>query len=185
MEKGYISRAGHARLVAELSHLRHNERPKIVEEVAAAAAQGDRSENAEYIYGKKRMREIDRRMRFLQRRLDGLLPMDVDAARDTDKAYFGAWVTVEDADGDAEPLTVRILGPDEVDPSGGIISYQSPLGRALLGKRPGDEVTVRSPSGDRTLCVTDVQYGARIALRAGRVREKVRPGWFGTSLTGC
>ncbi|MCC6647822.1 MAG: transcription elongation factor GreB [Polyangiaceae bacterium] len=180
MEKGYISRAGHARLTAELSHLRHVERPKIVEEVAAAAAQGDRSENAEYIYGKKRMREIDRRMRFLDRRLDALVPMDVDAPRDTDKAYFGAWVTVEDEVG--APRTVRILGPDEVDPDAGAISYQSPLGRALLGKRPGDELTVRSPGGERVVYVTNVQYGPRIALREGRVRGMVPSGWFVTSL---
>ena len=168
----YMTPAGYKKLAEELTRLRTVDRPKVCQEVSDAAAQGDRSENAEYIYGTKRMREIDRRVRFLQKRLDGLLAMDVDAPRATDKAYFGAWVTVEDGDG--EERTVRILGPDEVEADKGFISYQSPLGRALLGKRPGDEVVVKSPSGDRAYSVTDVQYGARIALRDPQVRGKVR-----------
>jgi transcription elongation factor GreB len=156
--KGYISREGHARLVEELSRLRSVERPKIVEEVSAAAAQGDRSENAEYIYGKKKLREIDRRTRFLEKRLDSLQVMDADQPREKGRCYFGAWVTVEDEEG--RERVYRILGVDEVDMDRGVISYVSPLGRALLGKREGDDVIVKSPSGDREWSVTRVQYGA-------------------------
>jgi transcription elongation factor GreB len=157
VEKGYISREGHARLLAELQHLRSVARPRMVDEVAAAAAQGDRSENAEYIYGKKRLREIDRRTRWLEKRLDALEVVDADAPRATGKVHFGAWVTVADEEG--EERTFRVLGQDEVDLDRGAISYISPLGRGLLGKCEGDTITVKSPSGDREFTVLRVQYG--------------------------
>jgi transcription elongation factor GreB len=161
MQKEYISRQGHARIVAELNRLRSVERPRVVDEVAAAAAQGDRSENAEYIYGKKRLREIDRRTRFLEKRLDALDPVDVDAPRSSDRCFFGAWVTVEDEDGELQ--TLRILGPDETDADQGHISYLSPMGRALLGKSIGDSFLVRSPGGERSYTVADVRYGSRVS----------------------
>lgn len=148
-------------MLAELNQLRTVERPKVVDEVAAAAAQGDRSENAEYIYGKKRLREIDRRTRFLEKRLDGLMQIDVDAPRDSEKVYFGAWVRVEDEDGN--PRVLRIMGEDEIDLTLGFISYVSPIGRSLLGKSPGDVVIFRSPAGDREFTLTDVQYGPRFS----------------------
>ncbi|MCS6898863.1 MAG: transcription elongation factor GreB [Myxococcales bacterium] len=157
MQKEYISQQGYARILAELNHLRSVERPQVVDEVAAAAAQGDRSENAEYIYGKKRLREIDRRTRFLEKRLDVLVPVDVDAPRSSDRCFFGAWVTLEDQDGTLQ--TLRILGPDETDADQGFISYLSPMGRALLGKSVGDALVVRSPGGERSYTVIDVQYG--------------------------
>lgn len=161
MQKDYISRQGHARLMAELAHLRSVERPRIVDEVATAAAQGDRSENAEYIYGKKKLREIDRRTRFLEKRLDAVQAVDVDTPRSTDRCFFGAWVSLEDDQG--KTLSVRILGVDEVDTHQNVISYQSPVGRALLGKQLGDSVVVRSPGGDKEYTVTDVQYGPRLS----------------------
>lgn len=161
MQKEYISRQGHARILAELTRLRFVERPRIVEEVAAAAAQGDRSENAEYIYGKKKLREIDRRTRFLEKRLELLTPVDVDAPRASERCFFGAWVTLEDEDGAL--LTLRILGPDETDADQGHISYLAPMGRALLGKSLGDSFVVRSPGGERSYMVADVQYGARVS----------------------
>lgn len=160
MQQEYISRQGHARLLAEFGHLRSVERPKIVDEVAAAAAQGDRSENAEYIYGKKKLREIDRRLRFLQKRLDVLTPVDVDAPRDSERCFFGAWITLEDED-DGRTQTLRILGADETNADLGFISYQSPMGRALLGKSLGDRIVVRSPGGERSYIVADIQYGPR------------------------
>jgi transcription elongation factor GreB len=161
MEKDYISRQGHARLMAERVRLHSVDRPKIVDEVAAAAAQGDRSENAEYIYGKKKLREIDRRMRWIDKRLEVLTPVDADAPRASTRCYFGARVTVEDEDGQVRQL--RVLGADETDADQGIISYRSPMGRALLGKSTGDSFVVKSPSGDREYTLTDVQYGPGVS----------------------
>ena len=155
MDNDYISREGWDRLVAELERLRHVERPRVVTEVSDAAAQGDRSENAEYIYGKKRLREIDRRTRWLEKRL-GALAVFEHVPRADGRCYFGAWVTIEDEDG--VERTYRVLGVDEVDLDRGQISYRSPLGRALLGKREGDGIVVRTPSGERELTVTSVQY---------------------------
>ena len=157
MEKGYISKDGHAQLAAELHRLRSVERPRIVDEVAAAAAQGDRSENAEYIYGKKKLREIDRRSRFLMKRLEVLQPIDADSPRGN-KVFFGAWVQFEDEEGDSR--VVRILGEDEVNLDRGHISYRSPIGRMLLGKQESDSVLVDSPSGRREVVITKVHYGA-------------------------
>jgi transcription elongation factor GreB len=155
--KGYISLEGHRRLVAELTRLRTVERPKVVDEVATAAAQGDRSENAEYIYGKKRLREIDRRSRWLEKRLEVLEAVDIDRPRDEGRCFFGAWVDVVDEDGKA--ATYRIVGEDETDGARGYISYRSPLGRVALGKRAGEVCEVQTPSGPREVELVEVRYG--------------------------
>ena len=151
----YITPEGFRNLQDELDHLWRVERPKVTEAVAKAAALGDRSENADYIYGKKRLREIDSRLRFLQKRTDTLVvvsrPPD-----EQDKVYFGAWVTLEDQEG--EERTYRVVGPDEFDPDRGFISMDSPLGRAVLGRETGDEVTVRRPKGPATFTLLDVRY---------------------------
>ncbi len=133
------------------------ERRRVTQEVADAAAQGDRSENAEYIYGKKRLREIDRRVRFLTRRLEALTVVEP-RDRGDDKVWFGAWVSVEDEHG--ETAEYQVVGPDEFDPKARRISMDSPMGRALLGKQLGDEVLVRRPRGDAYLTITGVRYHA-------------------------
>ena len=152
----YLTRAGAERMHAELLKLLNEERPRVTAEVSAAAAQGDRSENAEYIYGKKRLREIDRRIRFLQKRLDTSTIVSPEDQTDTERVWFGAWVTLEDDDG-AE-RTYQIVGPDEIDARGTLVSVDSPLGRSLLGKRRGDEVTVRRPRGEVELVVREIRY---------------------------
>ena len=151
----YITPDGAQRLREEYQRLRYEERPRVTREVAAAAAQGDRSENAEYIYGKKRLREIDARLEFLTKRLDEL---EVVAPRDRGDGviYFGAWVRVRDG-GDAE-LEYQIVGPDEFDVEAGRISMDSPVGRALIGKREGDEVAIRRPMGDAVFEILEVRY---------------------------
>ncbi|MBI5537570.1 MAG: transcription elongation factor GreB [Deltaproteobacteria bacterium] len=154
--KSYITPEGHKRLLQEMDHLWKVERPKVTSEVAAAAAQGDRSENAEYIYGKKRLREIDRRLRFLARRLDNLIVVAPSQGQ-ADRIFFGAWVTVEDEDG--KRSTYRIVGTDEFDVTAGLISAESPLAKALLGKRVGDSVTVSRPKGDCDYEVLEIRYG--------------------------
>lgn len=139
-----ITPEGHRRLFEELSHLERVERPKVVTEVADAAAQGDRSENAEYIYGKKRLREIDRRMRFLTQRLQTLRV--IDPAKQTGaKVLFGATVRLENEDG--KLITYQLVGEDESDPTKGKISWKSPLGRALLNRSAGETVSFRKPDG--------------------------------------
>ncbi len=153
--RNYITPEGAKKLQEELRDLCARQRPQIVQEVADAAAQGDRSENAEYIYGKKKLREIDRRIHWLTRRLDTVTVV----ARRTDgaeKAYFGATVDVEDEDGEA--ATYRIVGEDEIDLKLRHISWRSPLGRALLGKREGDTVLLRKPTGTVELTVLSVRY---------------------------
>jgi transcription elongation factor GreB len=155
-DPNYITRDGAKRLQEELAFLRSKERPKVVQEVADAAAQGDRSENAEYIYGKKRLREIDRRIRFLQKRLDTSTIVSPEDQTDTGRVWFGAWVTLEDEEGTER--TYQIVGPDEIDARGTGVSVESPLGRSLLGKRPGDEVTVRRPRGEVELIVRTIRY---------------------------
>jgi transcription elongation factor GreB len=155
----YITPAGAKRLRDELDELWLRERPRVTAAVAAAAAQGDRSENAEYTYGKKRLHEIDRRVRFLRKRLDGMVVVDVDAERgrrDVNRIYFGAWVQIEDDDG--EPRWHRLVGPDEFDMASEYVSMDSPLGRSLLGKRLDEVVTVELPGGPRTLTVTAISY---------------------------
>ena len=151
----YITPDGAKRLREELDWLWKVERPKVTQGVSDAAAEGDRSENAEYIYGKKRLREIDRRIRFLTGRLD-LLTVVTSPPTSTDRVYFGAWVRLEDEAG--EERVYRIVGPDESDAAHGWISLDAPMGRALLGKREGDEVMVRRPAGDATFTIIDVSY---------------------------
>lgn len=141
----YITPEGHARLLKELEYLQRVERPRVVQEVADAAALGDRSENAEYIYGKKRLREIDRRLRFLSERLKNVQVVDP-SKQSGDRVFFGALVDLEDEE--ARVVTYQIVGEDETDPANGKISWKSPLGRGLLNKRAGDTVTVRRPGGD-------------------------------------
>jgi transcription elongation factor GreB len=152
---GYITPTGAKKLREELDQLWSVERPRVTQEVADAAAQGDRSENAEYIYGKKRLREIDRRVRWLSKRLDEVTVV-AEAPRDAGRVFFGAWVTVEDDDG--EEAAYRIVGADESDVGRAWISIDSPMARALLGKREGDEVTVRRPKGDATYTIVGVRY---------------------------
>jgi len=151
----YITPEGAKRLRAELDQLWTVERPRVTQEVADAAAQGDRSENAEYIYGKRRLREIDRRVRFLSKRLDEITVV-TEPPSDPKRVFFGAYVTVEDGDG-AEK-TYRIVGADESDVDRGFISIDSPVARALLGKREGDELVVRVPKGDVEYTITAVEY---------------------------
>ncbi len=151
----YITPQGEAQLRAELEQLWRVERPRVTQAVAEAAALGDRSENAEYIYGKKRLREIDRRVHYLQKRLAELTVVDR-VPDDPTRIFFGAWVRLEDAQGRTHEY--RIVGPDEIDPQKGWISIDSPLARALLKKTVDDEVTVRLPRGEVTYEVTAVQY---------------------------
>jgi transcription elongation factor GreB len=154
----YITPEGHKKVRAEFDHLWKVERPKVTAEVEAAAALGDRSENAEYIYGKRRLREIDKRLQFLSKRLERMKVIDEDAQkRSVGRVGFGAWVAVEDEDG--EQAVWRIVGPDESDPDQGHVSLESPIGRALLGKEEGDEVEVRRPKGPTWLTITAIGYG--------------------------
>jgi len=156
--RNYFTPAGHARLKAELEHLLRVERPEVVNVVSWAAGNGDRSENGDYIYGKRRLREIDRRIRYLTRRLDNAEVVDPAAQRRIDQVYFGAWVTYQDGQGATR--TVQIVGVDEAGPDEGRISWISPLGRALLRLRVGDTAVVRAPRGDEELVVTAICYGA-------------------------
>lgn len=151
----YITREGARRLQEELADLRSRQRPGIVQEVADAAAQGDRSENAEYIYGKKKLREIDRRIHWLTRRLETITVVDP-RTDGVDAVFFGAHVEVEDEDG--ARATYRIVGEDEIDLDRGHISWRSPLGRSLLKKRSGDTVLLRKPSGEVELTIVSVHY---------------------------
>lgn len=151
----YITVAGAARLRAELDELWRVQRPRVTQAVSEAAAQGDRSENAEYIYGKKQLREIDRRIRFLTKRLETLIVVDR-LPGDTRKIFFGAWVKLLPDHG--APCVYRIVGPDEIDPQRGFISIHAPLARALLKKTIDDEIEVRSPQGRTVYTVIDVNY---------------------------
>lgn len=152
----YLTPSGHARLRAELAHLVREERPAVVNIVAWAAGNGDRSENGDYIYGKKRLREIDRRIRFLTKRLEGAVVVDPAAREATDRIYFGATVTVLDEHGDRARYS--IVGIDEADAARGRISWISPLARCLLNAREGDCVRCPTPSGTRELDVVAVEY---------------------------
>ena len=157
MAKHYITPEGAKKLRAELDQLWTVERPRVTQEVADAAAQGDRSENAEYIYGKRRLREIDRRVRFLSKRLDDVTVV-TEPPTDPSRAFFGAYVTLEEEDG--KEVTYRIVGPDESSVERGWISMEAPVAKALLGKRAGDEVTVRAPKGEITYNVLSIRYDA-------------------------
>jgi transcription elongation factor GreB len=157
--RNYMTPGGFARLRRELDTLVAKERPELVATVAWAAGNGDRSENGDYIYGKKRLREIDRRIRFLVRRLDNAEVVDPAMRRDDDAAsrvYFGATVTVANSDGDER--TVSIVGIDEIDTARGYISWISPMARALLKAREGDVVTLRTPGGGEELEIVEVRY---------------------------
>jgi transcription elongation factor GreB len=156
--KRYITTRGFERLRAEFHRLLHEERPRVTQEVAVAAAHGDRSENYEYKLGKKKLREIDARIHRLQKMLESFEVIDPLTRPKTDRVFFGATVTVEDEDG--EETTYQIVGGDELDEELGKnrISYEAPLGRALLGKREGDSVRVRRPKGDTELTVVRVEW---------------------------
>lgn len=151
----YITPEGARRLRQELDELWRNERPKVTRAVAEAAAQGDRSENAEYTYGKRRLREIDRRVRFLRKRLEGMQIVERPPS-DSTRVFFGAWVTLELQTG--ETVRHRIVGPDEFDREPGYISMDSPLGRALLGKKLDAEIRVSLPDGPRSYVVIKIDY---------------------------
>lgn len=151
----FITPEGAQRLKDELDHLWRVLRPQVTQAVQEAAAQGDRSENAEYIYGKRQLREIDRRVRFLRHRLEGMVVVDKPPA-DPSRVFFGAWVTVEDDEG--ATAEYRVVGPDEFDVTRNYISMDSPLGRALLRKAVDDEVRVELPSGTKTYFVVNVRY---------------------------
>jgi transcription elongation factor GreB len=151
----FITPEGCARLRAELTELWRNERPRVTQAVQDAAAQGDRSENAEYIYGKRRLREIDHRVRFLRQRLDGMTVVE-QLPSDVRRVFFGAWVALERDDG--EQVRYRIVGPDETDAAANYISMDSPLGRALLGKSLDAQVSVMLPSGSTTFTVVAIEY---------------------------
>ena len=156
--KNYITAAGHRRLRDELKTLLDDERPKIVETVSWAAKNGDRSENGDYLYGKKRLREIDRRIRFLTKRLDIAEVADPSLHHGNEQIFFGATVTYANARG--EEKTVTIKGVDEADNLHGDVSWVSPIARALIKARVGDEVQLMTPGGLETLEVLEVRYPA-------------------------
>ena len=151
----YVTARGWAKVKAELDELWTVERPRVTAEVSAAAALGDRSENAEYIYGKKRLREIDRRLRFLAKRLEKLKIVRPHPSHEG-RVFFGAFVTVEDEEGNERRF--QIVGADEFDADEGRISVSSPVGRALLGKVVDDEVTVRVPKGEVSYTILEIEY---------------------------
>jgi transcription elongation factor GreB len=152
----YMTPAGHAALQAELHRLWTGERPKVVEIVSWAAGLGDRSENADYQYGKRRLREIDRRVRFIRKRLERVQVVDPTAQPRRDRVFFGATVTY--AREDDREVTVTIVGIDETDTAQGRISWVSPVARALLGAGIGDLVRLRTPQGPETLEITAIAY---------------------------
>ena len=153
----YITPAGHKRLNDELWRLWKVDRPKLVDTIAWAASNGDRSENGDYIYGKRKLREIDRRIRFLSKRLDAAVVVD-NAGKDHDRVYFGATVTVANEAG--EERTVSIVGADELDPARGRVSWISPIATALLKASVGDVVTLRTPRGTEELEILGIRYEA-------------------------
>ena len=151
----YITPEGFCRLDDELNFLWKTKRPQVTQAVREAAAQGDRSENAEYIYGKKQLREIDYRVRFLRQRLDNITIVDK-VPSDPSRIFFGAWVELEDEVGNVQKH--RIVGPDEIDPDQGYISMDSPVAIALMKKSVGDEVSVTTPSGETIMTVASINY---------------------------
>jgi transcription elongation factor GreB len=153
----FITPEGHRKLRAELEQLWRIERPRVTQAVSEAAAQGDRSENADYTYGKRRLREIDSRVRFLRKRLEGMVVVEHPPSN-PGQVYFGAWVTVEDDAGEAQRR--RIVGPDEFDMAPDYISMDAPLARALLGRRLDDEVSVELPGGRRNYVIVAIGYEA-------------------------
>lgn len=158
-QKNYITPEGYARLKAEFDQLYRVERPRVVSDVAWAASNGDRSENADYIYGKRRLRQIDSRLKFLMKRMDTAVVVDPKDQQGLEKVFFGAWVTLYSITRDEEH-TYRIVGQDELDPSKGYISWISPLARAMMGKQPGDSLRVETPGGEDEYEVLEVSYTA-------------------------
>lgn len=154
-KSAYITQEGAQALLLELKYLWKEKRPAVTETVREAAAQGDRSENAEYIYGKKQLREIDRRVRYLEKRLDVCTVVDRFPSDQT-RVFFGAWVTLEDEEGEIKQY--RIVGPDELDHHDAYISIDSPVARALLKKQEGDEVTIRLVAGEKTYFIEAIEY---------------------------
>ncbi len=154
-QPNYLTPLGAKKLQSELRKLAAEERPKVVSEVADAAAQGDRSENAEYTYGKKRLREIDRRIRFLSKRLENAVIVDA-SAHELSTVRFGASVRVVDEEGIEK--NYQLVGPDESEPEAGFLSYQSPMGRALMKKQVGDIVVVRRPIGEIEYEILTITY---------------------------
>lgn len=156
--KNYMTPAGYAQLDSEFNQLWKVERPKLVETISWAASNGDRSENGDYIYGKKRLREVDRRIRFLSKRLEHAEVVDPVTREDTDQVFFGATVTIADEDGSES--TFAIVGVDEADAGRGRIAWISPMARALLKAREGDTVNVQTPEGRREVDIVAVRYQA-------------------------
>ena len=156
--KNYITPTGFKRLKDEALHLLDKERPELVKVIHWAASNGDRSENADYIYGKRRLREIDRRIRFLTKRLDAAVVVDPAAREETDQVFFGATVTLMHEDG--KEKIYSIVGIDETDVSRGRISWISPLAKALIKAREGDTVTVKTPGGNESLEIVGIEYKA-------------------------
>lgn len=154
-KKNYMTPQGAEKLRLELHHLIHEERPKVVEVVSWAASNGDRSENADYIYGKRRLREIDSRIRFLTSRLEIAEVIDPKSIKES-KVVFGATVTIVNED--EQKLTFQIVGEDEIDVKLGKISWKSPVAKALLGKKVGDEVKIQKPQMDEFATIEDLQY---------------------------
>lgn len=151
----YITPEGKLRLEQELDQLWRRRRPEVTRALSAAAAEGDRSENAEYIYRKKELREIDARVRFLRKRLEGMTVVDR-TPENSDRVFFGAWVRLQDTDGNES--VYRVVGPDEIDPARGFISMDSPMGKALLGKSVDDEFSLELPAGDTEFLIIAVSY---------------------------
>lgn len=156
-QKNYITPTGYARLKEEFEQLYRIDRPKVVSDVSWAASNGDRSENADYIYGKRRLRQIDSRLRFLMKRMDAAVVVDPKEQQGLEKVFFGAWVTLYSITKDEEH-TYRIVGQDELDPPKGYISWISPLARALMGKQPGSTLWVETPGGEEEFEVLEVRY---------------------------
>lgn len=154
-EKNYITPKGLKKLLDELHSLLHNERPQVTETIAWAASNGDRSENADYIYGKKRLREIDRRVRFLTSRIDASVEVDPTKQK-SDKVQFGATIIIESGEG--ENKKISIVGIDEINTDKGHISWKSPLGSTLIGKEEGDTIEVKTPRGVVTYDVLEIIY---------------------------
>jgi len=151
----YITPQGFQRIAREHERIWTVDRPRIVAEVEAAAALGDRSENAEYVYGKRKLRELDRRLRELSKRMDALIVVDP-RPHPSGKAFFGAWVTVEDEDG--VERTYRLVGPDELDVAAGLVSVDAPLGRGLIGRAVGETVRIERPAGVVELTVLEIAW---------------------------
>ena len=163
--KNYVTPAGYARLKQELLQLLDIERPELVKVVAWAASNGDRSENGDYLYGKKRLREIDRRIHYLGRRLDQSVVVDPAVRGETDQIFFGATVDYIDAGGTER--TVTIVGVDETDPARGHVSWISPIAKAMLKRRVGDVVSLATPGGPEDIDIVDVRYEAVAPMAAG------------------